>query len=161
MGAVRTEMLRLELERQAREKTMRIRDEEILIAQRKAMRGVVVALAEDQHDLRQQGIALINPETGSEIIASDPSLRGVTITDLTQSRFADVTLEYHVDTNSFSLVEWRAGETPAVGANLFERQRVNFDNETECLKWLAGFLFERIDLEVDRWRDDSKMTRVG
>jgi hypothetical protein len=154
-------MLRLESERQARDEALRIKGKEILDAQRKAMRSVAAALAEDQRDLRQLGIALINPETGSEIVPNDPSLRGVTITDLTQCRFADVTLEYHVDTHSFSLVEWRGRETPEPGANPFERQRANFNNETECLQWLANFLFDHIDLDASPWGAGSRMMRVG
>lgn len=157
MGVVRAEMLRLENERQVAEEASCAEYEEILAAQIKAMRGIVAALAEDQDDLRQLGVLLINPETGIEIDHRDPSLRGVTIVDATHRKgFADVTLEFHFDTNSFSAVEWRAGETPGPGADPFERQRVNFNSEAECLRWLANFLFQHVNLEANPWRRKAR-----
>jgi len=122
MGLVLREMLRLEAERQARDEAFRSRDNEVIAAQIQSMRIVVNALVEDQADLRRLGILLLNPETGAEIDDRDPNVRGVTVVDATHgNRFADLTIEFHYDTASFSLVEWRAGETPEPGANPFER----------------------------------------
>lgn len=149
MGLIRSEIERLENERNAKFEAARLDDEKAMALQIEKMKEVIKELLVDQGYLDRCGIQMVNPETGREISKDDLGLRGVTFVDLHGRRFGSLTIEYHVDSDSYSLVEWRNGESVEPGDDPFERQRVNFENAQEGLKWLANFFHGCIDIPTE------------